>query len=368
MKVLHILDTLNRGGSEMLTLDVYRNCGNTFDLILVSFSKGDLYNDFASSGSNYFLIERKKKLDLNVIIKLRKLLKNKNIDIIHTHQAFTGLYAAIASLGLRKIKLVRTFHGYQKKQLFTNFLSKILIPIFDLNISVSYGFIEVLKKESIFTNKMLKKFQVVYNGIDTNKLIKFNGDLKKELNIGKDSILVGMVGNFVPWKDQLTVCRAAKKILEKDYNLYFCFVGAKSPEYKINYDSAYLYCEQNNLLNNVFFLGKRSDINNILNSLDIFVFSSIEDTFAISLVEAMLFDLPTIASDILPIREITENGKYSILFNTGDSDDLTNKMVNLLRVGIEEYIKNIKPRKYVEKRFSISNHINTLNKYYNKII
>ena len=88
-------------------------------------------------------------------------------------------------------------------------------------------------------------------------------------------------------------------------------------------------CRQHNIQDRVHFLGKRSDISNILHSLDVYVHSSVNESQGIAVVEAMLAGSPVIVSDIGALLEVTNNGDCALVFRTGDAEHLADQLLKL---------------------------------------
>ncbi len=369
MKVLHILDSLNRGGKEILTLDLCRNAkANGLDLTFVSTGSGELEEDLRNSGVEFIRLQRKLPIDPFIIIKLRSIIKSKKIDVIHAHQAVEGLHAYLATRGL-KTKVILSCHGYIPQAKKDNKVLEFLAPRVGANIAVSKGFIERLRKQSGIKN--LDEFHIIYNGIDVKKLsenINHRKSIKKELDLPDNVFLAGMVGNFQSWKDQFTICKAIPKILKMYPNFHFVFVGGKVNKTTEYYDNCYKFCKEKHLLTNVHFLGKRSDIPSILRELDLFVFSTIEDTFGIAVVEAMLMGVPTISSDIPPLLEVTSNGKYGMLFKTKNENDLAKKVISLVDDSYKLNELAVKGKNYAIKNFSIEKYIEELKSIYQSLL
>ncbi|HMS41620.1 MAG TPA: hypothetical protein PKE69_15415, partial [Pyrinomonadaceae bacterium] len=78
MKVLHILDTLSRGGAEMQVLDVCRNAAKVgLDLTFATFQGGAMEADFMKSGADFVRLNRRFPLDLYLASQLRKIIKER---------------------------------------------------------------------------------------------------------------------------------------------------------------------------------------------------------------------------------------------------------------------------------------------------
>jgi len=270
MNVLHIIDSPNRGGAEVLTLDLCKNAKrNGLNFILVVTRKGELFDEFKLSGANFIFIERKIPVDLALVLKLKKIVEENNIKVIHTHQAVDGLHAYLTKI-FTNVKTVMSFHGHvpSKKD---DLVLKFLIPRMNANIAVSKKFLKRLKEE--FNIKNDKNFKVIYNGIDTKKFYRTERSFRTELGLSDSDILLGMVGNFVNnIRDQMTVCKALPDVFKKYSNVHFAFVGARSEKCPHFFDDCYNFCKSKNILDKTHFVGAKSDINDILNRLDIFVY------------------------------------------------------------------------------------------------
>ena len=87
MRVLHILDSLNRGGAEMLELDVCRNAAaNGLDLTFVATGGGDLEWEFRGSGVEFIRLQRRFPLDPGLVWKIRQIIAERKIQVAHCQQ------------------------------------------------------------------------------------------------------------------------------------------------------------------------------------------------------------------------------------------------------------------------------------------
>src|SRR5690242_2868928 len=138
MKVLYLLDSVNRGGAETLALDVCRNARkHGIDLTFVTTKGGALENEFRTSGAEFFRLQRRLPLDFNVVLKLRKIIKDKGIEIVHGYQAVDALHLYLASANL-PVKRVLTFHGINADRK-NRRAARFLVSQMDANIVVSRG-------------------------------------------------------------------------------------------------------------------------------------------------------------------------------------------------------------------------------------
>jgi L-malate glycosyltransferase len=378
MKIAYLLGSLNRGGTETLLLDVFRNAAtNRLEAIAIYRKSGVLEPDFINSPLPHYKLPFQKNI-FSYFFRLRKILITQNIKCIHAQQPLDALLAWIATPGLG-IKIILTLHGYDlhESRLGNMILSFILKRTY-ANIYVSNAQREYYqKKYGLDENKQ----RVVYNGISFNK---FDGakdagihcmtsshtiskvDLPRdELKLTPDTMLFGTVGNFNEVRDQLTICRFLKFLKKKDVSFHFVFVGKRVENSSDLYDDCVKYCRQNNLLENVSFLGSRDDVPDILSQLDAFVYATDHDTFGIGIVEAMAVGIPVFVNDWMVMSEITDNGKYATLYKTKDDQDLLRHFLLFLQDKTDFLTKAANASSFVRQKYSIEKHIDNLMKIYN---
>jgi glycosyltransferase involved in cell wall biosynthesis len=106
---------------------------------------------------------------------------------------------------------------------------------------------------------------------------------------------------------------------------------------------------------------------NILNSLDLFVFSSLHEGLPIALNEAMLAKIPIVVSDIEPLLEATQNGKFAAVFPKRDSDKLADEIIKLLRNNELRRTFADQSFDFAKETFSIEAHLRNLKELYESI-
>lgn len=369
IKVAFLLGSLNRGGTETLILDVFNKASvSPFDIIGIYRKDGELSNNFNASNVRLFKLSPGSVLNtLRYLKRLRVLLKQEKTDIVHAHQRIDTIYVWLASYGL-SIKKVQTFHGFDFK---TSSIFKTLIrmslKMADINLFVSKAQQNYYTSKYKLTNRTAT--EVVYNGINFEKLdFKATHPIREELKIENTSLLLGMIGNFNSVRDQMTVCRFLKLLNEKSIDFKFLFIGKQDASNPKLYDECYHFCQDVGLKEKALFLGSRSDVPSILPQLDAFIYATNRDTFGIAVIEAIASAIPVFINDWEVMNEITQDGKYAILYKTRDEVDLLNKVLCFLD-DRELHIKNARDNaKWVKSTYSIESHINRLYEVYQQII
>jgi len=349
-----------------MMLDVCRNakqCG--LDLTFVATGGGELEQDFRESGVEFIRLQRRLPVDLSLASQLRRIINARDIKVVHSHQPVEALHLYLATRN-SKVQRVMTLHGVYpgtRNELALKFVA----PRTPTKVVVSKDLLTRLTSEQKFDTS--NGFLVVNNGVDSSRLNPSSRTLRIELGLADNDLLLGMVGNFQPvaQKDQLTVCRALSKFLQRLPRAHFAFIGGRSEAAPQLFDDCVNYCREHNISERVHFTGKRGDIAEVLNSLDAFVLSTRREGSPISVIEAMIMGVPAILSDIGALREVSSDGKYGVLFRTGDAADLSAKLIALAEEPTRRARLGAKARRWASKEFSIESHIAKLSRLYKSL-
>ena len=364
MKAAFFIGSLNRGGTEMLTLDIFRRKDTApFEMMLIYRNEGTLSEEYRATGVPMFRLKPEGS-KVKYLKEIRSLLKQERVDILHAQTLTNGLFS-IACTVFSPVKSVYTFHGlFSNKTLITRHLVSWNA---DADIFVSQYVRDWYGSHSLFFPE--RKSHTVHNGIDFSKIEAGypEPELFKEYESEK-AVRLGMVGNFVGGRSQIVVCKALKLLRDRGAAFHFYFVGKQSDAEPDLYDACVNYCRDNGLLDCTHFLGSRGDVPAILQHLDGFVFSTIKDTFGIAVIEAIAAGLPTITNDWAVMKEISLDGTLVDLFESGNEKDCCDKMQALIDNLESRKEKARKDAVTVKDTFSIDRHIEALYKVYEKTL
>lgn len=366
MKVAYFIGSLNRGGTETLLLDICRKKAFApYEMIVIYRNEGELSDSYKSTGVPMFRI-KPKGLGIGYLLQIRKLLNCENVDLIHA-QTLTNAFISLFATLFTKIRLVSTFHGFYWSW-FNVLLRQIVMWNADAIVFVSKYALEWYEKHSLCFPKT--KCYVVYNGINFEKLEESYSEpdfLKQEG--GSKKIRLTMVGNFIGGRSQMIVCKSIKLLIERgERGFIFYFVGKRAEKESHLYDACLDYCEKNGLMKWVRFVGSRGDVPAILQHVDGFVYSTVNDTFGIAVVEAVSVGLPVVVNDWRVMKELFYDKGLVEFFETGNVEDCCDKMQLLINKVDEKKREAFKRAHVVKEAFSIENHIAELNKVYNGLV
>jgi glycosyltransferase involved in cell wall biosynthesis len=359
MKIAYLLGSLNRGGTETLLLDVFKNADKAGFKFIGIHRKGGAYrDDFYAAKSKLYQLSPKFPFDPVYLFKLRRLLKQEETDIVHAQQSLDAVYARIACYGTR-IKVVQTLHGFDNLNDKKNKIVALSFKFTHKNIFVSnFQRAYYADKYALSADKQA----IVYNGINFDKF----KIAQPRAESGK--LVLGSVGNFVSVRDQHTICRFLDLLNRQGVEFDFYFVGAESKAEPWRYQECAKYCTDKGLSDKVHFLGSRQDVPELLALWDAFIYSTDHDTFGIAVIEAIAVGIPVFVNDWEVMREISENGKFAALYKTKNERDLLEKFLVFLQNREEYRTKARKAAGKVREKFSIEKHISELSKTYNSLL
>lgn len=364
MKVAYFIGSLNRGGTETLVLDTFRRKETApYESILIYRSEGELSEAYRATGVPMFRI-KPNRFKLGYVTKLRRLLKEERVDILHTQthlNAFIGVFCTLCS----KVKLVVTFHGFMLSFL-DRVYSQLGLWCADASIFVSKYVQDWYLKQTFLAPR--KRCHVVYNGIDFSKF-DMQYDMPDCLKVTPnlpETVKMAMVGNFSSARSQILICQALKILKDKGLcNFNFYFIGKKTDADPEEFDKCVDYCRENGLLDtSIFFMGGRSDVPAILQYMDGFVYATNRDTFGIAVIEAIASGLPAIVNDWSVMKEVTNDGEWASLYETNNVIDCADQIEDFMKNKDWRKEKTLKNAEMVRQHFGIDNHIRNLNEVY----
>jgi len=208
------------------------------------------------------------------------------------------------------------------------------------------------------------KLHLVYNGIDYNPYLCKSVNLREELNIPKEAMIIGMIGRVNSWKGQEYFLEISEELNKKFLNLYFLLVGDAFPGEEHLFEGLEQRILENKFRDRIFNLGFRKDISHVLATMDIFILpSTLPDPFPTVILEAMAAKKPVVATAQGGALEMIDHGEtgYHIPLNEAPEaaviiGELINNKGQINKVGEEarkSVIENFSLSKYGQKILSI---------------
>ena len=263
-------------------------------------------------------------------LALRQALKRQPADIVHSHSSFGDMAAVCLKLEGKAPVLIRTLHNELRTEwsrrplrrlLFTNLLDPLL---FKKEIGVSQ-FIKDNLDARWLAKRLRRKAQTIYNALDIGRFERERPDrqaLRRALGIPEDAYLVGSVGRLVEQKGYDVLVEAAALVCQRSPESYFIIVGDGEQAEALKHQAA-----ARGIAGRMIFTGPRSDVESLLETMDLFVCSSRWEGLSTVLMEAMAAGVPVVATDIPGNRELLTAGMSAWMVPAEDTGRLAEAML-----------------------------------------
>lgn len=371
MNCLQFIGSFHQGGSERQAVQLTK-----------LLSEDRRVNVFAATlNKEGVLLDEMKKLDLPEIAEFKltsfydinflKQLKNcagflkKNkIDIVQTHDFYTNVFGiAAARLAGVKLKIAskRETDGMRSKSQI--FLEKQIFRLSDAIVANSVA----VKNHLINGNISAEKIDVIYNGLDLERLQPKISDRKKIcelLNLPSDEKIkfITLVANLRHTvKNQPMFLRAARKVLEKSPDAHFILAGEGELRNELEKLAADLKIEQN-----VHFIGRCEHVPELLKISYACVLTSFFEGFSNSILEYMSAGKAVVATNVGGASEAIIKNETGFLVESDDDEMLANRLSELLKDEQKAQIFGEKGRRIVEEKFSLRSQLENTLKLYRK--
>lgn len=268
--------------------------------------------------------------DLLALIEICRFIKKNRIEIVHTHSSKAGIIGRLAAK-LSGVKIIiHTVHGWSFNDYQPFFYRNLYLLLEKITACLTHKLIVVslADKQKGLSNHIARehKSTLIPYGINYKEFSSIKPNLRQELGIASDDLVVGMVACLKAQKSPRDFIKLAFKVNQAMPKVKFLLVGDG-----LLHKNILKLINQFNLKNNVFLLGWRKDIPEIMSSLDVFVLTSLWEGLPIVVLEAMALGKPVVVTDTGGVREIIHEGKNGFLVPIGDIDAMSGKIVFLLK-------------------------------------
>jgi len=263
------------------------------------------------------------------IKQLRHICQQYNFEFAIAHR-----YKAIFILQyIKDLPVIGVHHAFNVYQ---RFMRRYFIDHHQKNLcllGVSNAIRDDIRKQLIHFPQ--QQIQTLYNRVNIEQIssLQLEASAARDfLKLDKDSYIFSNVGRLHPDKDQKTLIYAFAKVTEQLPNAKLIIIGKGRLEQDLKQQVQTLGLE-----NQVLFLGVIPNAVNYFRAFDSFVLSSDHEPFGMVLLEAIIAQLPIIATNAGGAKEIIQDPQYR--FNIGDSDKLAELMLMTYRLDNAQKIK-----------------------------
>ena len=271
--------------------------------------------------------------------QLLKIMKEHKFDFVHCYTPIGGAMARLVCKAT-KTKCMYIAHGFHffrggpiSSWLIFYPLEKILSKYTDIIVTINDDDYNLARKK--FANKKSRKTKVMYIpgvGIDMDKFVidkEASDNKRQELGLKEGDIMLLSVGELNKNKNHQVVIRALKQLNNKKVKYFICGQGPLEDKHNA-------LIKELGLEEQVHLLGFRTDIKDMCQATDIFVFPSYREGLPLSLMEAMACGKPSVVSNTRGNRDLV-NDKVGIIVEPEDVEGWTEAIDKMCKCNREEY-------------------------------
>ncbi|MZQ83646.1 glycosyltransferase [Paenibacillus sp. 5J-6] len=299
VRVLHAVVNMNRGGAEVLIMNLYRNIDRTmiqFDFLTCK--EGEFDAEIIEMGGRIHRIPYVSDVGhfayINALNKF--FLDHSEYKIVHSHMdKMSGFVLRSAKRAGVPVRIAHSHstnnEGSFLKRMYKMYAGKSIISNATHLLACSKNAAKWLFK------KEADKADILKNGIECEKFLfssEVREQVREELNLQTEDVVVGHVGRFCHPKNHTFLLDIFYEFSKLIPNSVLVLAGDGPLRSDIE-----MKVKKLNLENRVKLLGVRNDINRLLQAYDVFVFPSIYEGLPVTLIEAQGAGLPCVISDVV---------------------------------------------------------------------
>jgi glycosyltransferase involved in cell wall biosynthesis len=340
IKVCEILEATT-GGTRTHIYNLLRYIDMTkFSVSLIYSGLRDRYfsNDvhfFSQRGVGLFEVPMRREIsplhDLRSLIKIYNILRAERFDIVHAHSSKAGVLGRLAARAAGVKAVIYSPHSFAFQYcpdslsgMLYRSIEKLAALFCDCLMCVSQGECEEATKHRICSPS---KIRTIENAVATEDLVPTRSaeEVRQGFRIPPDAAVVGMIAKFRPQKGYRHFIEAIPQVLKSCPNTIFLIVGDGE-----EWERVKGMIRQQGIEKNTILAGHRENVADFYQVFDVFVLSSLWEGMPYVILEAMAMGLPIVASDICGNRELVEHGKNGFLVPPARSDEIAQRVIELL--------------------------------------
>lgn len=320
--MLHVLETLEgHGGTPRKLLYLARHVDRQqVRLVFAHFRPSPLAHEFTRCGWEVRHIGTEAPLSL--AWQIQRLARDCMADVICTH--FTrSLITGFAAAKWHHIPIIHNEHSsaHYRRGLGRT-LARLVLPWVDLIVCNSEHTRQSIQQSFSGTKD---KLVTIHNPVEERIAGRSVKEVRGELGVAENEILIIHVGRMIPERDQLTILQGVYELRKTFSSVRLVMIGDGPRRADLELSTRTMGLEDS-----VRFIGNSNHIGDYLEAADIYVNSTLDEGFGIAVVEAMLSEVPVVLSDRGAHPELIVPGKSGLLYEGGNGHALAVQLGHLV--------------------------------------
>jgi glycosyltransferase involved in cell wall biosynthesis len=330
-----VISDLEFGGAQRQVVELANNMDpDQCELYVCSLAD---YVPLADSLKNrekrFRFILRRSRFDFTVVSRLAKFLREVQADVVHSYLFDATIAARLAGRFARRPVIIDT----ERNTDYT--LKKIEAVAFRLTRWCNDLTIANSRAGAAFNSRVLQQplsiYRVVHNGVDTERFQpRDRSELRAELKVQPDELLVGMFASFKPQKNHPLLLKAVRRLLDRGVRFRLLLVGdelykgmSNTVEYK---QQVQKLVDDLHLRPHCLFAGNRQDVERYYNACDVTALPSLFEGTPNVALESMASGVPVVATDVADNAYIVPDGRAGFIVELNDAETMADRLGRLL--------------------------------------
>jgi glycosyltransferase involved in cell wall biosynthesis len=290
-------------------------------------------------------------------------LKEIKADIVHFSDEKAAYHNSLAALlaGTRNVCHLRVTYSHLSVR-----QRLCLLPV------RSFIFVSNEAKESFPVALPNGKARVIYDAVDVseNDMSEYSIPIRAEWNIPAESQIIGMVARVSAQKDYFTLAAAAVDVLAKYPETRFLVVGDNSivDLNRLHYVEVVKKLDELGIRDKFIFTGHRDDVPRLISAMDICVLCTHREGFPLSILECMAMRKPVVATEVGGIPEIVKNGFNGYLHKHGDSRELAEILIAMLKDRQKTRKMGLAACEHVQQHYALAKYVDEMTAAYSDVM
>jgi glycosyltransferase involved in cell wall biosynthesis len=324
--VLFVNNSMAMGGIETMIRDFALGLrADGFRPAVAVFQPGgQLAEQLTGQGVPVTNLAKRDGLDLGLVGRLRRHIRDIGASVVHCHNYSAWLYSTLATWGLPGVRLVHSEHSRVLPLPRRRWLERQLARRTHAVVAVSADVARCLVRD---IGVAPERVCLVANGID---LARFKPDPalrageRARLGLPEAAIAFGILARLVPVKDHATLLQAFALAAQRLPQAHLVIAGDGPCRPALE-----LQARDLDLQDRIHFLGEVRDGERVLNALDVYMLSSVDEGMNLTLLEAMGTGLPAIATRVGGNPEVVQDGSTGLVVPPSQPQAMAEAMVRL---------------------------------------
>ncbi|MGQ0717206.1 MAG: glycosyltransferase [Pseudonocardiales bacterium] len=303
MKVLHVITGLGVGGAELQLRSLLQHTRHQSDVVTL-YNPGAVAEMISGDGVRVRDLGMARNTELTALMRLAQLIRTDGYNVVHAHLYRSCIYGRLAARLAGTPVVVTTEHSIGETHLERRPMTLGVRALYlgtdlcsDATIAVSPAVAQRLAKWGVAA----RKIEIIPNGLDFGRVAfdaRARDRIRGEFGLPLGAYVIGVLGRLDPIKRFDLVIRAAAPLLDDRIRLLIVGDGQIRPDLEAE-------AHRQGVADLVTFAGERHDVAAMLSSLDLFIASSEQETFGLSVLEALANGIPALYTTCPAMAGIT---------------------------------------------------------------